>query len=73
MRASPSSRWLCLPLQNILLDRLGRAKIADVGLAKLGQDQEPSQTGYVGTLAWAGEHSTPEAFAQDGGGDALLR
>lgn len=68
-------QFSCAPLlfavksSNILLDRYGRAKLGDVGLAKLtcsgGKDASTSShsgektvpSGFVGTLAWAGEHA----------------
>ncbi len=50
-----------LLLQNILLGRHGRAKLADVGLARLMDEQEPSKAS-VGTLAWAGGRPMVETW-----------
>lgn len=51
--------------QNILLGRDGRAKVADVGLAKLYEGSvNAGETGFVGTFAWAG--------APPGGGELAL-
>ena len=61
----------CSCLQNVLLGRDGRAKVSDVGLAKLLGEEEPQQQqgrrggsqpaskpqgGFVGTFTWAGKH-----------------
>lgn len=43
--------------KNILLGRDGRAKLADVGLARLLDGQAYFQDSFAGTLAWAGELS----------------
>lgn len=50
-----------LQSSNILLDQHGRAKLSDVGLAKIVGDKEAAAA--VGTLAWA----APELLAGGGG------
>lgn len=67
----------CRLLQNILLARDGRAKLADVGLAQLMDAQQQEEEGkgptgvqtegqstFQGTLAWAGEGCHPPCFGR---------